>query len=272
MVDEVELGEEHLISVFNNVKKQAVNVEDVGKGSFEHLLSETLKDAAAKRRDQLVSLRLFAEGSRRSVDSAVALAGKKVCLWFKPYRKSFSYPGVRPQTHTVLRLQTLMKDGDGIEESLEIIGCKELFDDIVSDTKRIAALTVRRGREVARKKKEAELKRKKAYEELKALLITLENLANMDSDDREMYQRLCLDLLGIITQFHAVWKSRITAKRGKDDGVVPSARSISNVEELSEFSDEVYDDEVDDFIDGSIENESNGPAESKKADDNSPAY
>lgn len=254
LLDNVEFENEHLISVFENAKNQAVNIKYIANVTSEHPLTKTLKEAAKTRCEHLVSLRHYADASCKAIDLNIVSAGKKVSFWLKFHRRSFSYPGVLSQTHLVHNLVTLMDEQEGVEEALEIIGCKVLFNTIVEETERIAAIHTQREVEIARRKKKVGQKRSDIYGDLRILFTTLENFANMPSAKREMYQRLCLDLVGLIGRYKAVLNSRLTVKRGSGAGEEPDSGVVSNVGEFSVDSDE-----------------SDDPAENKIADDDAPA-
>lgn len=221
IIDNVEIDEEHFISALTKVKSHGSIMRDIRNDSFKHPLTIEMREQAAKRRNLLRSIKRFAGAAVLTDDTVTITAGKKILLWMEPHNKDISYGGSKTHGHVVMTLQDKIEYGvvKGVEESLEVLGCKKMFDQVVSLTESIDTMRNIRSEEVTEMKKEVSTKRDLINEDIRILLSTLFNCSKIPGVNQDLYITLSKKIRDVITAYNAELQSRLTLKRNRKDAI-----------------------------------------------------
>lgn len=209
-----------LIDAYDVISKKSDVLDDVRVRNRKHELSSVLVDAAAIRREHLLSLMKSIQAGLLSVNPDYRLAASVLFQWVRPERRHFNYPGIESHSRLVNNLTAALANSEDIGNALNTLNLVNHFQFILDETKEIQRNFIKRNNDLAANKMKVKGLRDEIYVSLKVFLTHVEGYVNIDKSGEHICHKWFREIKELLDYYQRRLKSRSTLrmKSAEDSG------------------------------------------------------
>lgn len=214
----LETQDAHVRKTVNNLAGHLVVLDKIVERRKFHDESTEIQDMATERHKKLRFIVDTAKLMKDSDNEDKREAAKVVSSFIRKESRAFSRKRIKIQNGLLRRFRDAVNGGDPwLEESLEELDLTTSYEDYAKLTNRIVSAMHTRLHDINRLAEMARKARARSYKDFVTMLNALEQKVFVESDEQDMFHKLCNDVRTILVSHQASYLLRVGESDGSAD-------------------------------------------------------